>query len=103
MFLFEHEQHYQSYNAQSSKQRKILAFKEKDYNKRDIPPRLVTSPTLNVHKPRPREHSVHVEKRKSGCMRVHLWVSSNFSILHFTCNRNSVCISQQFLYDWFSL
>jgi len=34
MLLFEHKQHYQSYNAQSSKQRKIFAFKEKDYNKR---------------------------------------------------------------------
>jgi len=27
---------YQSYNAQSSKQRKIFAFKEKDYNKRQV-------------------------------------------------------------------
>jgi len=44
---FEHKQHYQSYNAQSSKQRKIFAFKEKVYNKRlDIPLGLVMSPTL---------------------------------------------------------
>jgi len=46
MLLFEHKQHYQS-----SKQRKIFAFKEKDYNKRLVgttqhSSRLVTSPTL---------------------------------------------------------
>jgi len=32
MLLFEHKQQSQSYNAQSEKQRKIFAFKEKDYN-----------------------------------------------------------------------
>jgi len=50
MLLFEHKQHYQSYNAQSSKQRKIYAFKEKDYNKElvelhELPSGLVTLPT----------------------------------------------------------
>jgi len=34
MLLFEHKQQYQSYNTQSSKQRKLFAFKEKDYKKR---------------------------------------------------------------------
>jgi len=36
MLLFELKKQYQSYNAHkpSSKQRKIFAFKEKDYNKR---------------------------------------------------------------------
>jgi len=34
MWMFEHKQHYQSYNTQSSKQKKIFALKEKDYNKR---------------------------------------------------------------------
>jgi len=33
MLLFEHKQQYQSYNSQSSKQREIFAFTEKDYNK----------------------------------------------------------------------
>jgi len=33
MLLFEHKQQYQIYNAQRSKQRKIFAFKEKDYKR----------------------------------------------------------------------
>jgi len=76
--LLEHKQHVQSYNALSSKQRKIFAFKEivfKDYNKWLLD--TIQAFMYNLHKPRPWEHTVHVEKRKSCCSQAHLWVSSN--------------------------
>jgi len=61
MLHFEHKQHYQSYNAQSSKQRKIFAFKEKDYNSRLVGTIRhsslvgdVTNPKMYIISPAPR-------------------------------------------------
>jgi len=81
MLLFEHKQHYQSYNtAQSSKQRKIFAFKEIVFY--GLQQTLVgttqascwvsdiTNPKMYTN-PAP-GNTVHVEKRKSCCIRVRL-------------------------------
>jgi len=72
MLLFKHKQHMQSCNTQSSKQRKIFAFKEKDYNTRlvELQELDISNPKMYI-KPAP-GNTVHVEKRKSCCVRVHL-------------------------------
>jgi len=55
MLLFEHKQHLQSYIAQSSKQRKIFAFKIsffKDYNKRLVGTTQVSSQVSDITNPK---------------------------------------------------
>jgi len=60
MLLFEHKQHLQSYNAQSSMQREIFAFKETVFLRtttndwkglHDIPPRVsdTTNPKIYIN------------------------------------------------------
>jgi len=58
MLLFEHVQHYESYNTQSSKQRMIFAFKDKDYNKQlEVTTQHsswvsdITNPKMNINPP----------------------------------------------------
>jgi len=52
VLLFEHKQQYQIYNAQRSKQRKIFAFKEKDYNRRLVGTTRASSRVSDITNPK---------------------------------------------------